>query len=101
MTDASSGRLPRAPRLWPAPGRWAAAAELLGAEHPLARAEHRVHWLKRQAITLGALLPLGALATIGGAPGLRAALLAGALVQACLLVALSAAMAVTANGRWS
>jgi len=94
MTDVSSRRLPRAPGLGPARGR-SAAHELLGAEHPLARAEERVRWLRRQAMTLGVLLPLGALAAIGGVPGLRAALLAGALVQAWLLAALSAAMAGT------
>jgi len=94
MTDASGGRLPRAPRLWPAPVELAAAQELLGAEHPLARAEHRVRWLGRQAATLGVLLAVGALATVAGAPGLRPALLAGTLVQACLLVCLSAAVAV-------
>ena len=94
MTGASGGRLPRAPRLWPARMELAAAQELLGAEHPLARAENRVCWLGRQAATLGALLAVGALATVAGAPRLPAALLAGTMVQACLLVCLSAAVAV-------
>ena len=75
MTDASGERLQRAPRLWPARVQPAAAQELLGADHPLARAEHRVRWLGRQAATLGALCR-GRLALVAGAPG-RAALLAG------------------------
>jgi hypothetical protein len=92
MTDASGSRLQRAPRRTPARPTPVGAHELLGADHPLARAEHRVRWLGRQAATLAALLPVGALALLAGAPGLRAALLAGALVEACLLVALSAAV---------
>ena len=94
MTDASGRRLQRAPRLPPARPRPAAAQQLLGAEHPLARAEHRVRWLGHQAATLAALLPVGALALLAGAPGLRAGLLAGGLVEAWLLVALSAAAGV-------
>jgi hypothetical protein len=95
MTDASGRRWRRAPRLSPARPRPAGAQQVLGADHPLARAEHRVRWLGRQAATLGALLPVGALVTVIGAPDLRAVLLAGALVEACLLVALAAAVAVT------
>jgi hypothetical protein len=94
MTDASGRRLQRAPRLPPARPRPAAAQQVLGAEHPLARAEHRVRWLGHQAATLAALLPVGALALLAGAPGLRAGLLAGGLVEAWLLVALSAAAGV-------
>jgi hypothetical protein len=94
MTDASGRRLQRAPRLSPARPRPAAAEEVLGAEHPLARAEHRVRWLAHQAATLAALLPVGALALLAGAPVLSAALLAGGLVEAWLLVALSAAAGV-------
>ena len=93
MTDASGKRLQRTPRHWPARLQPSAAQEVLGAEHPLARAEHRVRWLGRQAATLAALLPIGALALLAGAPG-RAALLAAGLVEAGLLVALSAAVGV-------
>jgi hypothetical protein len=54
-----------------------------------------VRWPGRQAATLAALLPAAGLALLVGAPGLRAALLAGGFVEAWLLVALSAAVAAT------
>jgi hypothetical protein len=66
---------------------------VLGADHPLAHAEDRVRWLGRQAATLTALLPASALVMVVGAPGMRAALLAGVIVEGWLLVVLSAAVA--------
>jgi hypothetical protein len=94
MTNLSGRRLPGAPRLRPARPRPAGAQQVLRADHPLARAEHRVRWLGRQAATLAALLPVSGLTLLAGATGLRAALLVGVLVEAFLLVALSVAVGV-------
>ena len=53
MTDASGG--PLAARAPPLAGAHAAAAQvLLGADHPLVRAEHCTRWLGRQEATLSA-----------------------------------------------
>jgi hypothetical protein len=66
---------------------------VLGAEHPLARAEDRVHWLGRQLATITALLPVAGLAVLAGAHGLRAVVPAAALVEALLLAGLAGAAA--------
>ena len=67
------------------------AGELLGARHPLARADERVRWLGRQAATAAALLPAGGVLLLAGGSGVLLVLPAAALVAAVLLLALAVA----------
>jgi hypothetical protein len=93
MTGAFGKRRAHVPVISAERTRPAGAQEVLGADHPLARAEHRVRWLGRQAATLTAFLPVVAVLAMTGAPELRAVLPAGVVVEAWLLVALAAGMA--------
>jgi hypothetical protein len=70
----------------------ASAEELLGAEHPLARADERVRWLGRQAATATALLPASGVLLLAGGSGVGLVTPVAALVAGLLLLALAAAL---------
>src|SRR4051812_16268789 len=83
--------------LSPTPQRFRAAQAartVLGGEHPLARAEERVHWLGAQAAASAALLTGSAAGLLAGATELLAVLLAAAAVQIAILAGLFAAAGV-------
>jgi hypothetical protein len=68
------------------------ARALLGREHPLAHAEERVRWLRRQvAVVLGLLAGSGVL-VLGGVRGVLPILIAAAVVLALLAVGLISAV---------
>jgi hypothetical protein len=71
-----------------------AAQAMLGGEHPLARAEERMRWLRAQAAADAALVTGSAAGILAGATELLALLLAAAAVQVGIVVGLLAAAGV-------
>jgi hypothetical protein len=68
-----------------------AARTVLGGEHPLARVEERIRWLRAQAAAVAALVTGSAAGLVVGATELLAVLLAAAVVQAGIVAGLVAA----------
>jgi hypothetical protein len=71
-----------------------AAQAMLGGEHPLARAEERMRWLRAQAAADAALVTGSAAGVLAGATELLAVLVAAAAVQVGIVVGLLAAAGV-------
>jgi hypothetical protein len=74
--------------------RAAQARALLGGEHPLARAEERMRWLRAQAAADAALVTGSAAGLVAGATELLALLVAAATVQIGIIAGLFAAAGV-------
>ena len=68
-----------------------AARAILGGEHPLARAEERMRWLRAQAAADAALVTASAAGLAAGATQLLALLVAAAAVQIAIIAGLFAA----------
>jgi hypothetical protein len=71
-----------------------AAQAILGGEHPLARAEERMRWLRAQAAADAALVTGSAAGILAGATELLVLLVAAAAVQVGIVVGLLAAAGV-------
>ena len=90
-------RLRRAPPSAETPGRPTAgahvpaAAEILGRDHPLVRAEQRVRWLARQAGLLATFTAASIPTLRSSAAAVNPVLLGGAFVECVLLLALATA----------
>jgi hypothetical protein len=69
------------------------AHDVLGREHPLARAEERVRWLRRQAAAVAAVLLASAPAVLVDVPHASAVAVASAAVEGILLLAATGASA--------
>jgi hypothetical protein len=72
--------------------RATSAQEVLGREHPLARAEERVRWLEVQALVLAVVLTGSTGALVAGARELLAVLLAAGAVQVTVAIWLASAV---------